>query len=129
VDRVKIARRLDQQRPDGLPPLQVCIQANISGESSKSGVAEAELRPLAEAIASMPRLKLRGLMTIPAATADESSQRSAFARLRCLLEELRTDFPQLDTLSMGMSADLEAAIAEGSTIVRIGTALFGPRNG
>ena len=77
----------------------------------------------------MPRLKLRGLMTIPAATADEVSQRSAFARLRCLLEELRTDFPQLDTLSMGMSADLEAAIAEGSTIVRIGTALFGPRNG
>jgi pyridoxal phosphate enzyme (YggS family) len=129
VDRLKIARRLDEQRPEGLPPLQVCIQANISGESSKSGADEAELRPLAEAIAALPRLKLRGLMAIPAATADEASQRRAFARLRRLLEELRIDFPELDTLSMGMSGDLEAAIAEGSTIVRIGTALFGPRDG
>jgi pyridoxal phosphate enzyme (YggS family) len=129
VDRLKIASRLNDQRPEGLPPIQVCIQANISGEASKSGAAEQELRPLAEAIAGMPRLTLRGLMAIPAATGDEACQREAFARLRRLFQDLHKDFPLLDTLSMGMSGDLEAAIAEGSTIVRIGTDLFGPRDG
>ena len=129
VDRLKIARRLQEQRPDELPPLQVCLQVNISGEASKSGADAAEVRPLAQAIAGMPNLKLRGLMAIPAATEDEEAQRQAFARLRSLLEALQSDHPDLDTLSMGMSDDLEAAIAEGSTIVRIGTALFGPRDG
>ena len=129
VDRLKIARRLDEQRPEGLPPLQVCIQVNISAEESKSGAAPEEVAPLAEAIAAMPGLTLRGLMAIPAATPDEASQRSAFARLRGIFEDLQPGFPDLDTLSMGMSGDLEAAIAEGSTIVRVGTALFGPRNG
>ena len=129
VDRLKIARRLQEQRPDELPPLQVCLQVNISGEASKSGADAAEVRPLAQAIAGMPNLKLRGLMAIPAATEDEEAQRQAFARLRSLLEDLQSDHPDLDTLSMGMSDDLEAAIAEGSTIVRIGTALFGPRDG
>ena len=129
VDRLKIARRLNDQRPAGLPPLQVCVQANISGEANKSGAAEQELRPLAEAIAELPRLSLRGLMAIPAAAGDEAQQRAAFAHLRHLFEALQKDLPGLDTLSMGMSADLEAAIAEGSTIVRIGTDLFGPRNG
>ncbi len=129
VDRLKVARRLQEQRPDELPPLQVCLQVNISGEASKSGADAAEVRPLAQAIAGMPNLKLRGLMAIPAATEDEEAQRQAFARLRSLLEALQSDHPDLDTLSMGMSDDLEAAIAEGSTIVRIGTALFGPRDG
>ena len=129
VDRLKIARRLQEQRPDGLAPLQVCIQVNISGEASKSGADAAEVRPLAQAIAEMPNLELRGLMAIPAATEDEAAQHRAFARLRSLLEDLQSDYPDLDTLSMGMSDDLEAAIAEGSTIVRIGTALFGPRDG
>ena len=129
VDRLKIARRLDEQRPPSSPPLQVCIQVNISGEASKSGADPAAVRELAQAINGMPRLQLRGLMAIPAATQDEQAQRTAFARLRELLESLRGEFPTMDTLSMGMSGDLEAAIAEGSTIIRIGTALFGPRDG
>ncbi len=129
VDREKIARRLNDQRPPGLPPLNVCLQVNISGEQSKSGASEAEVGDLAEAIARMPNLALRGLMAIPAPCEDTARQRSAFARLREILESLRPDFPGMDTLSMGMSDDLEAAIAEGSTILRVGTALFGPRDG
>ena len=129
VDRLKVARRLSEQRPEEMPPLQVCIQVNISGEASKSGADPAGVRELAQSVNAMPRLTLRGLMAIPAATEDESAQRAAFARLRQLYESLQPDFPAMDTLSMGMSGDLEAAIAEGSTIVRIGTALFGPRDG
>jgi pyridoxal phosphate enzyme (YggS family) len=128
VDRVKIARRLSEQRPDHLPPLQICLQVNTSGEASKSGVAPGELADLARQVHALPRLRLRGLMSIPAATQDEQLQRQAFARLRAELEGLRALAPGLDTLSMGMSNDLEAAVAEGATIVRVGTGLFGPRN-
>ena len=129
IDRLKIARRLSEQRPAGLPPLQVCIQVNISAEGSKSGIPAEQARPLANAITAMPGLQLRGLMAIPAKTGDEQSQQQAFAQLRQLFEELRQDFPDMDTLSMGMSGDLEAAIAEGSTLIRVGTAIFGTRNG
>ncbi len=125
VDRLKIAQRLSDQRPATLPPLNVCLQVNVSGEASKSGCAPQELGPLAEAVAAMPQLRLRGLMCIPAPTEDPAEQRAAFARLRLLRDELALD---LDTLSMGMSQDLEAAIAEGATWVRIGTALFGARD-
>ena len=125
VDRLKIARRLSDQRPATLPPLNVCLQVNVSGEASKSGCTPQELGPLAEAVAAMPQLRLRGLMCIPAPTEDPAEQRAAFARLRLLRDELALD---LDTLSMGMSQDLEAAIAEGATWVRIGTALFGARD-
>ena len=127
VDRAKIARRLAEQRPPSLPPLQVCLQVNISDESSKSGVSPADLGPLAELVETLPGLELRGLMAIPAAADDPQQQRQAFAALRAALELLQADHPQLDTLSMGMSADLESAIAEGATIVRIGTDIFGPR--
>ncbi len=129
VDRLKIARRLSEQRPPGLPPLQVCIQVNISGEASKSGVAPAAAASLAADIEKLPQLQLRGLMAIPAATENEQTQRQAFAELYELFSALQRDFPQLDTLSMGMSGDLEAAIAEGSTLIRVGTAIFGPRDG
>ena len=129
VDREKIARRLNDQRPAELPPLQVCLQVNISGEKSKSGCSPAQLPELARIVDALPMLSLRGLMAIPAATKDEARQREAFARLRMIFEELQADFPEMDTLSMGMSADLEAAIAEGSTLVRVGTAIFGPRGG
>ncbi|RRV71362.1 YggS family pyridoxal phosphate-dependent enzyme [Stutzerimonas stutzeri] len=125
VDRLKIARRLSDQRPATLPPLNVCLQVNVSGEASKSGCTPQELGPLAEAVAAMPQLRLRGLMCIPAPTENPAEQRAAFARLRLLRDELALD---LDTLSMGMSQDLEAAIAEGATWVRIGTALFGARD-
>ncbi|MCQ4304709.1 YggS family pyridoxal phosphate-dependent enzyme [Stutzerimonas frequens] len=125
VDRLKIAQRLSDQRPATLPPLNVCLQVNLSGEASKSGCTPQELGPLAEAVAAMPQLRLRGLMCIPAPTEDPAEQRAAFARLRLLRDELALD---LDTLSMGMSQDLEAAIAEGATWVRIGTALFGARD-
>ncbi len=125
VDRLKIAQRLSDQRPATLPPLNVCLQVNVSGEASKSGCTPQELRPLAEAVAAMPQLRLRGLMCIPAPTENPAEQRAAFARLRLLRDELALD---LDTLSMGMSQDLEAAIAEGATWVRIGTALFGARD-
>jgi pyridoxal phosphate enzyme (YggS family) len=128
LDRLKIARRLNEQRPRRLPPLNVCIQVNISGEDSKSGVTLAELPALATEVAALPQLKLRGLMAIPAATEGLAQQRQAFARLRHALEQLSPLYPDLDTLSMGMSADLEAAIAEGATIVRVGTDIFGPRN-
>jgi pyridoxal phosphate enzyme (YggS family) len=129
VDRLKIARRLSQQRPAEMPPLQICLQVNISGESSKSGVLPAELAQLAGAVNELPALRLRGLMTIPAASSDTVVQRQAFAKLRLCLEDLQSTIPGLDTLSMGMSADLESAIAEGATIVRIGTGVFGARGG
>lgn len=125
VDRLKIAERLSAQRPDSLPPLQVCLQVNVSGEASKSGCAPEELPALAAAVARLPRVRLRGLMAIPEPTDDPAEQRAAFARLRQLRDDLGMD---LDTLSMGMSHDLEAAIAEGATWVRIGTALFGARD-
>lgn len=132
IDRLKIAQRLSEQRPPERPPLQVCIQVNISDEASKGGVTVAELNQLAAGIVELPRLQLRGLMAIPAPTTDVGEQRSAFAAVRAAFEQLRASFPQLgsrqfDTLSMGMSADLEAAIAEGATIVRVGTDIFGPR--
>lgn len=129
IDREKIARRLNDQRPPELPPLEVCLQVNISGEESKSGCKLEELHALARTVEALPRLNLRGLMAIPAATGDETAQRQAFAKLRETFEGLRAEFPGMDTLSMGMSGDLEAAIAEGSTLVRVGTAIFGPRGG
>jgi hypothetical protein len=125
VDRLKIAQRLSDQRPAALPPLNICLQVNVSGEASKSGCAPEELPQLAQAVAAMPHLRLRGLMCIPAPSEDPAEQRAAFARLRALRDELPLT---LDTLSMGMSQDLEAAIAEGATWVRIGTALFGARD-
>jgi hypothetical protein len=127
VDREKIAQRLSEQRAPESPPLNICLQVNISGESSKSGVAPQDTLTLAQRVASMPRLKLRGLMAIPESTEDIEKQHTAFRHLRELIEECRRQGLAMDTLSMGMSADLEAAIAEGSTIVRIGTAIFGKR--
>ncbi|MFZ5538806.1 MAG: YggS family pyridoxal phosphate-dependent enzyme [Pseudomonadota bacterium] len=127
VDRLKIAQRLSQQRPADRPPLQVLIQVNVSGEASKRGVAPAEAGTLAQAVAQLPRLRLRGLMAIPEPEQEAERQRAPFARLRELLERLRREGLAVDTLSMGMSADLEAAIAEGATIVRVGTAIFGER--
>ncbi len=125
VDRLKIAQRLSEQRPTGLPSLNICLQVNVSAEDSKSGCAPAELAALAQAVSQLPNLRLRGLMAIPEPTDDVAAQRAAFARLR----ELRDGLPlPLDTLSMGMSHDLDAAIAEGATWVRIGTALFGARD-
>lgn len=127
VDRLKIARRLSEQRPADRPPLDICLQVNISGEPGKAGAAPAELPALARAVAALPRLQLRGLMAIPAPSGDFAAQRAAFAALRRLFDELRETLPALDTLSMGMSADMEAAIAEGATMVRIGTDIFGTR--
>ena len=128
VDRLKIAERLSQQRPAHLPPLQICLQVNISNEDSKSGVPEEDVASLAQQIAYLPRLKLRGLMTIPAPASEFAQQRAPFRRLRKLYEQLNRNGFALDTLSMGMSNDIEAAIAEGSTLVRVGTAIFGERN-
>ena len=128
VDRGKIAQRLNDQRPPALPPLQVCLQVNISGETSKSGVSLDELPRLAGEVAGMPRLQLRGLMAIPAPTNDAGQQRAAFASLRRALAQVQAFAPGVDTLSMGMSDDLEAAIAEGATMVRIGTDIFGSRS-
>ena len=128
VDREKIAKRLNDARPADLAPLQVCIQVNVSGEASKSGVAAGETGTLARAISTMPRLRLRGLMAIPEPTADVNLQRERFRLLRRLEDELNANGHHLDTLSMGMSDDLEAAIAEGATIVRVGTAIFGERD-
>jgi len=127
VDRQKIAERLSAARPQSLPPLQVCVQVNISGEATKSGVAPEDALELALAIASLPRLCLRGFMGIAEPTADATLPRAQFARLRQILHAARDRGLALDTLSMGMSADLEAAIAEGSTLVRVGTAIFGAR--
>jgi len=128
IDREKIARRLSEQRPAHLPPLQVCLQVNVSGEATKAGADPAEIPELARALAALPRLRLRGLMAIPAPTEDAGEQRAAFRALRELFEALPPADPPADTLSMGMSADLEAAIAEGATLVRVGTAIFGPRD-
>jgi len=125
VDRLKIAQRLSEQRPADLPPLNICIQVNVSGEASKSGCTPADLPALAAAISALPRLKLRGLMAIPEPTEDRAEQDAAFAQVRTLQERLNMG---LDTLSMGMSHDLESAIAQGATWVRIGTALFGARD-
>ena len=125
VDRLKIAQRLSEQRPADLPPLNICIQVNVSGEASKSGCTPADLPALAAAISALPRLKLRGLMAIPEPTEDRAEQDAAFAAVRTLQESLNMG---LDTLSMGMSHDLESAIAQGATWVRIGTALFGARD-
>ncbi|WP_426117884.1 YggS family pyridoxal phosphate-dependent enzyme [Pseudomonas sp. DSP3-2-2] len=125
VDRLKIAQRLSEQRPADLPPLNICIQVNVSGEASKSGCTPADLPALAAAISALPHLKLRGLMAIPEPTEDNAEQNAAFAAVRSLQDSLNLP---LDTLSMGMSHDLEAAIAQGATWVRIGTALFGARD-
>ncbi|MCF5665252.1 YggS family pyridoxal phosphate-dependent enzyme [Pseudomonas marginalis] len=125
VDRLKIAQRLSEQRPADLPPLNICIQVNVSGEASKSGCTPADLPALANAISALPRLKLRGLMAIPEPTEDRAAQDAAFAAVRDLQNSLNLP---LDTLSMGMSHDLESAIAQGATWVRIGTALFGARD-
>lgn len=127
VDRLKIAHRLSEQRPSHLPPLNICLQVNISGEQSKSGLTLKELPAIAREVATLPNLNLRGLMAIPAPADDFEQQRQPFRELRLALEQLNREGLQLDTLSMGMSDDLEAAIAEGTTMVRIGTALFGPR--
>lgn len=133
VDRIKIAQRLNNQRPTSLPPLNVCLQINVSGETSKSGVSLDALPALASQVAALPNLRLRGLMAIPAANRNMAAQRAAFAIVRKAFHSLSlSQAPEMseaewDTLSMGMSADLEAAIAEGATIVRIGTGIFGPR--
>ncbi|KNZ31237.1 MAG: hypothetical protein AD742_18815 [Methylibium sp. NZG] len=127
VDRLKIAQRLSEQRPQHLPPLQVCLQVNISGEASKSGLAVAEVIDAACAVAALPRLRLRGLMAIPEPAASFDDQRRPHRALRELLGALQAQGQPVDTLSMGMSADLEAAVAEGATIVRVGTAIFGGR--
>jgi pyridoxal phosphate enzyme (YggS family) len=127
IDREKIARRLSEQRPHALPPLEVLVQVNASGEASKSGVAPRAAAALAHAVAALPRLRLRGLMTLPEPTGDERLRHERFREVRALLESLRNSGLALDTLSMGMSDDMEAAIAEGSTLVRIGTAIFGER--
>ena len=129
VDRLKIAQRLAEQRPAGLPPLQLCLQVNVSGEASKSGVAPAELLDLARAVAALPRdrVRLRGLMSIPEPVDDPAAQRAPHRLLHGMLLQLNAAGLELDTLSMGMSADLEAAVAEGSSMVRVGTALFGQR--
>jgi pyridoxal phosphate enzyme (YggS family) len=127
VARDKIAQRLAQARPQELGPLDICLQVNVSREMSKSGVAPEELRPLADAVRSLPRLRLRGLMAVPEPSDDINLQRRRFSGLRLLLEQLNAAGFGLDTLSMGMSQDLEAAIMEGATIVRVGTAIFGER--
>jgi pyridoxal phosphate enzyme (YggS family) len=127
VDRLRIAQRLAEQRPAALPPLNLCLQVNVSGEDSKSGCTPAELPELARAVAALPRVRLRGLMAIPEPQPDPRLQRAPFRRLRELLAQLNADGLGLDTLSMGMSADLDAAIAEGATMVRVGSAIFGNR--
>ena len=128
VERMKIAERLSEQRPAGKTPLNVCLQVNVSGEASKSGCAPGEALALAKAIAALPNLRLRGLMCIPEPAEDVEAQRRPFRQLRELYEQLRAEGLPLDTLSMGMSHDIEAAIAEGATMVRVGTAIFGERS-
>ncbi|HHX8299372.1 TPA: YggS family pyridoxal phosphate-dependent enzyme [Vibrio diabolicus] len=128
IDRAKIAQRLNDQRPSELKPLQVLIQVNTSGEASKSGVTEAEVFELAELISRLPNLTLRGLMSIPANMSDYESQLHEFQKLATLKQTLEAQFPEIDTLSMGMSGDMTAAIEAGSTMVRIGTAIFGARD-
>jgi pyridoxal phosphate enzyme (YggS family) len=128
VDRLKVAERLSEQRPAHLPPLQACLQINISGETGKSGAAPGEAGALAHAIAKLPGLRLRGLMAVPAPSDDIAEQRRPFAQLRELRDELNRQGLKMDTLSMGMSHDFVSAITEGATIVRIGTAIFGRRD-
>jgi pyridoxal phosphate enzyme (YggS family) len=128
IDRLKIARRLSDQRPCHAPDLNICIEVNIDAEESKSGILPAEVHELAVAIAELPRLKLRGLMCLPAKRNDFAAQRQPFAELRRLLESLQAKGLELDTLSMGMTADYAAAIHEGATIVRVGSGLFGARS-
>ena len=128
IYRLKIAQRLSEQRPEALPPLQVCLQINVSEEASKSGIALADVTMLAKQVALLPRLQLRGLMAIPAPLEDFALQRRAFRQVFEAYEQLKNVGLPLDTLSMGMSHDLEAAIAEGATLVRVGTAIFGERN-
>ncbi|MDE5179991.1 YggS family pyridoxal phosphate-dependent enzyme [Vibrio fluvialis] len=128
IDRAKIAQRLSEQRPAHLPPLQVLIQVNTSGEASKSGISENDLFTLAELISGLPNLTLRGLMSIPESVPDYPSQLAAFRQLAALKDQLAEKYDGIDTLSMGMSGDMEAAIEAGSTIVRIGTAIFGQRD-
>ncbi len=127
IERLKIARRLSEQRPEELPPLQVCIQVNVDEEASKAGVTLDEVRPLAQEISQLPRLQLRGLMCIPTNTGDQAHLHQSFGKLRQALEELTADGFEVDTLSMGMSHDFPVAIAEGATMVRVGTAIFGAR--
>lgn len=127
IDRLRIAHRLGAQRPSGRPPLQVCIQVNVSGETTKAGVSPEEAPALARSVAQVPGLRLRGLMAIPAPTDDPELARAAFRQLRRIGEALGDDGLSLDTLSMGMSSDLEAAVAEGATLVRVGSAIFGSR--
>ena len=127
LDRERIARRLSEQRPEGFAPLMVCVQVNVSGEATKSGVSPEGAFELARLVAQLPRLELRGLMTIPAPSDDREVQRRQFRRLRELFDDLRSRGLDLDTLSMGMSDDLEAAVMEGATLVRVGTAIFGQR--
>lgn len=127
LDRLRIAERLSRQRPVHLPPLQACIQVNISGETTKGGVPPGDCAALAESIAALPCIRLRGLMAMPAPGLDASALRRSFAQTRGILDALNARGLALDTLSMGMSADIEAAILEGATIVRVGTAIFGPR--
>jgi pyridoxal phosphate enzyme (YggS family) len=127
VEREKIAQRLSQQRPAGMAPLNVCLQVNISGEASKSGIAPGELGALAQQVAKLPNLRLRGLMALPEPAAGFEQQRVAFRALRLLYEQLQADGLALDTLSMGMSGDMRAAIVEGATMVRVGSAIFGSR--
>lgn len=127
IDREKVAQRLNDQRPPHLPPAQICLQVNIDDESTKSGVSLTELSALAKAVSHMPRLQLRGLMAIPAADNTPEQQHQAFRKLHNALTELQTQGYQVDTLSMGMSGDLEEAIAEGATMVRVGTDIFGTR--
>jgi pyridoxal phosphate enzyme (YggS family) len=128
IEREKIAQRLSQQRPAHLPPLNVCLQVNISGEASKSGATPEQLPELAHAVAVMPHVRLRGLMAIPEAAGTFEQQRLPFGQLRQLFEQLNTQGLALDTLSIGMSADMAAAIAEGATIVRVGSSIFGQRH-
>jgi len=127
VDRLKIAQRLHDQRPAELPPINICIQVNLSGEETKSGVTLGEVSAMCEAISKLDRLTLRGLMAIPAPCSDHTEQRLIYRPLAELFKSLQADYPDMDTLSIGMSDDFEAAIAEGSTMIRVGTALFGRR--
>ncbi|BDY03556.1 YggS family pyridoxal phosphate-dependent enzyme [Ferrimonas sp. YFM] len=127
VDRIKVARRLAEQRPHELPPLNICLQVNISDEESKSGASADEVTALAREVSQLENIRLRGLMAIPMATQDPEQQRAQFAKVKKLFNELKSEFSDIDTLSMGMSGDLDAAIAEQSTMVRLGTAIFGAR--
>lgn len=127
VDRLKIAQRLSEQRPDHLPPLQVLVQVNTSGEDTKSGVDPTEALTLAQQVATLPRLTLRGVMALPAPTPDPQAQAAALAQVRVVFDQLKAAGLPIDTLSMGMSGDLEAAVEQGSTMVRVGTAIFGHR--